>query len=234
MICPNCGAEIDEKTVVCPYCDFEIELNAKKEQKEYIADLKEKKKDLQNVPLRKAKKAEKKTNHIFKVFIILFIIITLISTVFVVVKSKNGLKKQNETLAKLEEYYNSYDFDSMKELLDKTENSYSATFEKYTISARLYTVSLWQIEDYEKVRKNSNEWYVAESLRYIFETLSDMKGYEDDGYKYGEEKAVEYFKELYYKCLNESYMLADDEIEEFLGSDDKDYEELAKKSLGRW
>ena len=50
MICSNCGAVIKDHELVCPYCGFENEKEAKKIQEDYIKDINEKKKELDKEP----------------------------------------------------------------------------------------------------------------------------------------------------------------------------------------
>ena len=39
MICKNCGAEIDDTLLLCPYCNTENEAVAEKEHKEEVNDI---------------------------------------------------------------------------------------------------------------------------------------------------------------------------------------------------
>ena len=237
MKCANCGAEINENELICPYCGYENEKVAIEEQANYLNELEKKKENLNYEPERKAKRAEKKTNYVFRNVLILVSIIGFIAFGVVYFTSSNSLNKQNKNIEKLEEYYQERDYESISNLMDKIEDSYVPAYKKYYITASLYNGSQWELsimeENYDYYNEGISRDSFDEEIEYVFKSLCEMKEYEDDGYKYEESDVVEYYRDLYYKSLEEVGMLSEEEIDDFVDNR-TDSKTIASIILERW
>lgn len=233
MYCKNCGAQIEDNVLQCPYCDFENEKVAQKEQDAHIEYYDNKTKKLKQLPDKIVNKTTKyllmAAGAVFVLFIIVLVVVFIVSSI----KSKTDLPMQEKHLKKLEEYYVSGQYDKLGEYLDE-KDLHGGSYQKYTVADNLYYFMELEInslkQNYEyAVKIDIDETYLASNLEEIFKNMIKIEGLRDDGFKYGEEAAAVYVENEYKNALKTYAFLTEEEIEAVtLDYIDYDYKELAR------
>lgn len=216
MICDNCGAEISESDLLCPYCGAENEKLAQKQQEDVLEEYQQKTKDLQHMPKKVINKTSKYILIGAAALIILFLIGLLISWLISGHVAENSLDKQSEQLDKLEAYYDEGNYTEMYKYLDKI-HEYGVTYEKYRRIGMLYDNMQWRIEAIEEKQEFIRDLDlevsdVATTMGYVLEPMVEIKTWAEDGFRYGEEEAALDALEQYKTALRKYMLLTDEEI----------------------
>jgi len=207
MKCNNCGASIDENLLLCPYCSFENEKIAEKQQEDYVAHYKYKIRELDDVPDKMVNRTNKYIIFVAIGISILFVIGLIIFFIVGNFNVSNKLKTREEHLEILGNYYADEEYSKISEYVE-TNELFGATYEKYCITSNIYS----RLND---IMEELNERYVSveNSLWHIFDELNELDELKGNNYKYDEERIVEYAIEQYSETLKNRFMLTDDEIE---------------------
>lgn len=242
MICKNCGAEISEDELLCPYCGTENLKVAQKEQQNYIEGYEKRKRALKKVPEKVVKKTTKGFFYVAGGIFGTVILLLIVSVAFSKITRADMLSKQEKELEKLEKYYVSGEYASMTAYLDKIDKR-GGSYEKYRRVAELYENMDWYIENLksnaEFAKKIDLDAVNVEIyLEWCFEELAEIREMEELEFPYEEKAGVLYIKEQYYKALKEYALLTEEEIDSAvkstdLNSSDNDYMELAEISIQR-
>lgn len=228
MICPNCSAEFDEKTIiVCPYCGYEYMPGAKKEHRKEINQLKEKTQDMRNRS-RKAEKAVKTSTSVLVKAALLFLIIFLVVVAVAVVQKmmdtpEKRLEAQKDKLSEFEAIYQTGDYAKLWEEVTDYPESYSPTYAKYYNVGKLYDDYIWA----DKWNYTQAYFYIALRDEYPLEELyADMSyslkvlatglKYRDAGYVYGEQYGVDKILGDMETSVKFYYCLSDEEFDTLL------------------
>ncbi len=240
MICKNCSAEIKDDVLLCPYCGTENAKVAQKEQQDYINSVQNKRKELKKIPQKVMKKTTKWL--IYGAGCVLGITILMLLVVMAFSKLTQGdmLAKQEKELAKLEEYYEAGDYESMSGYLKKVDGR-GGSYEKYRRVANLYDRMDWQlgaltsnIEYVQTIDLDATD--VEDDIERCIVVLAEIREMEELEFPYDEKTGVLYIKEQYVSALKEYALLTDEEIESAVSNFDEeenDYLELAEISIQR-
>lgn len=239
MKCYNCGAQIQEASLICPYCGAEQEELAKKEQQEILDDYQRKTEDLKHIPGRVVNKTSRYLVTGAAGLFLLFVLGVLISWLVSGWTAESALDRQNKQLEQLEEYYMAGDYETMASVLEDTDVR-GATFRKYELVAGFYDSMEWRIEAIKNERDFIEDLGleaedVAETLAYSIEELVQMKELEDNGFAYGEETGILFIRTCYMDVLQTYMLLTEEEILEAVSQyeDSTSCVELAEKALER-
>ena len=153
MICKNCGAEIDDTLLLCPYCNTENEAVAEAEHRDEVNFILDQAEELKARPERIAKKVEHKVSRIACYGVAGFVVLLL--AVFIVSRiiGDPSIKKMEKKIAKLESFYAAGDYSGMCECLDGMEDSFGEQFKKYRNVQRVYRWMHNQENSYELVKE---------------------------------------------------------------------------------
>lgn len=239
MICKSCGADIDDKELLCPYCGTENENVAKEEQEDYIESFERKKKDLVNIPKQRVNKTTKYVLLGVTGLFGLFLVGMLVSWIVAGIMPDHSLDKQKKQLAKLETYYDNGEYIEMYEYLEKIDE-YGGAYEKYYRIGNACDNMDWRLE----ALKNEQEFIkkldlktedVATTLSYTIEELVKVRSWEMAEYSYDEEQGATYIRKQYMNALKQYMLLTDEEIEAAVEqyTDSEDLTELAKLAIQR-
>ncbi|MBE5939607.1 MAG: hypothetical protein E7266_04330 [Lachnospiraceae bacterium] len=246
IICESCGGLYNKKAAICPYCGRENESVALKEQQDYIDSYNRKIKSVYRTEPKNAKQKVQKANKAIYIaavaLIAAFMLIIGASGLIVAtinLSEKFALQNQEKNLVKLENYYEKGDYEAIGKLLNKIEDSYGVTYEKYTTAydwydrLKFHTDIMKDNVEYEKYRSAED---FAEYFSWFFAELSDIEAHREKGFVYGEEEAAIYVKEQYYTNLKQYMLLTDEEIEQatMMYDSEADYKELAEKVKERF
>lgn len=243
MICKNCGAQIDENLLECPYCGTENKEVAKRQQEEYIDGYERKKEDLNKLPEIAARRATKKVPIVIAVIVVLFLAVFLCTWLFGRDSAGDTLEKQKEQIAKLEEYYQAGQYEEMYDYLNELEHSYSATYEKYRIVGSAYHNLKYDIESLKSFRSyvmfedDMRDMMVRDLksiLSSVFRDMAEIKKLEENDFVYGEGDVIQNVYEKYRSALSYYLLMPDVMIETAVieyDDMDTDYSELAKDIL---
>ena len=220
MKCTGCNAEIDEQTLICPYCGAENEELARRAQAEEIQYYKNKTSELKELPDRVVKASGKWILRIVVAALVVFIAAFILVRIINCNADKKSVDKLNNETATLEEYYKSGNYAEMSKYLDSLEYR-GATFEKYRRVARLYDSVDWRIDavknEYEYIcfadETDISTPMTAASFEYVITELVSIAAYEDEGYIYGEGQGCEYVKTIYYEYLSSLFGLSKTDID---------------------
>lgn len=246
ITCASCGARYDDKEKVCPYCGAENAAVSVKEQMDYLAAMEEKKNRLNDeVPRQKTKRALTKITKGGMVVAGLFVVFALLAAGASILAARQRRAFQQEALETLEGYYVRNDYDSMLEYMEKHDDLYSATYDKYDYLSEVYyyyqSGKEYLEEDLSFLEKNSNYtegWSenLGMDISYLFRALSILRDLEEDGYVYNEESGVLYLRDLILPVLRDTCMLTESEIQEGIERYEgfnTDYADYGEMVLGR-
>ena len=247
MICKNCGAEIDDTLLLCPYCNTENEAVAEKEHKEEVNDILDKAEELKARPEQIAKKVEHKVGRVACFGVVGFVVLLLAVFIISRIIGDPSIRKMEKKIAKLESYYAAGDYAGMCECLDGMEDTYGEKFQKYRSVQRVYRWLDNQENSYEIVKEYREKKSRGESQTQIArralgtsrDLLYEIEKAEDAGFRYGESEAMLSFREEIYRLMKEATDITEEEVERyFMNLPDKEEEwadlsELAKSLLTR-
>ena len=167
----------------------------------------------------------------------IFALLIIVIMAFSRITAGDSLVKQQEEIAKLEEYYQSGDYEKMCDYLESIEKR-GGSYEKYTRIYQLYVSVDWKIE----AVINSVEYsepdviYVEECLEWCLGELATIDKMESLDFPYGEREGALYIKERYMSALEEYLLLTEDEINTAVSDyseNGNDYMELAEIAVQR-
>ncbi len=225
MNCKNCGAQIEDNVLQCPYCNTENAYVAQKEQDAHIEYYDNKTKELKQLPDKIVNKTTKYllmiAGAVFALFIIAAVVVFIVSTI----KSKTDLPMQEKHLKKLEEYYAAGQYEEMGEYLDE-KDLYGGSYKKYTVADELYFDLNYKVD---ALKNNYDVTNLESNLKQVFKKLTDIEALRTDGFKYGEEQIALYVEGEYKNALKSYAFLTEEEIEAVLADYlNYNYSELAK------
>lgn len=141
MICQNCGAEYEESSLTCPYCQSENRKAALNEKNRKLSAYDKEaaaiKREMENFPKRTARKW---TFYLLWGIGALFAAGCLILAgvlIFGQISANSGYEKQKKQLQTLQEYCEAEDYAAMNDYISK-HDLYSSAFEKYTQICDIY------------------------------------------------------------------------------------------------
>lgn len=221
MICKSCGAEYEDKLLVCPYCGSENENRAREEQLDYIEEVKEKIEEVRSqAPVKAAKRASDMVVKIVGAMIGVFLVVALAVWAYSTFSANGALKKQTKQIEKLEAFYQAQEFEKMSEFIEK-EKLRGATFYKYIDIADLYDRVPYIMEEMDfcldKVQRyeleaNDVVWELMDGLY----QLKHIYDYEQEGFIYGNEDAAAAIREIYIEKMTKVFLLTEEEIDHCL------------------
>ncbi|MGN0375679.1 MAG: hypothetical protein ACI4EN_09295 [Butyrivibrio sp.] len=241
MKCTGCNAEIDEHTLICPYCGAENEELARHAQAEEIQYYKDKTRELKKLPDRVVKASTKWILRIAAALLAVFVIVFIVVKIINHNADRKSVDKLNNEIAVLEEYYQSGNYEKMSRYLDSLEYR-GASFEKYRRVAGLNDSVDWRTKavenEYEYIcctnEADISIQMVAVTLEYVVTELVCILSYEEEGYLYGEGQGCEDIKTIYYDCLNSLFGLSETDIDiavEKYGGNTESLYDLAQKAV---
>ena len=244
--CENCGAAFSSEEKVCPYCGAENVPVSVREQMDYLADLRQRKRELDTVvPQEKTKRLTGKVTRIGIWVGIALLIMIVLGSAFAVVRARNRRAYQKQAVETLERFYGSKDFAGMEQYLREHDELWSATYDKYNDLAEIYYYyrigSEYLQEDLEWVGMQSDigekeAEILKYDLNYLFRALSLLEELRSNDYVYNEQAGAEYLESLVKTVLKDNCMLTDEEIKEGIErytDFDTDYTDLGLIALGR-
>lgn len=220
MRCKNCGGIISDTVIICPFCGWENEILAGRQQEREITRITEKTRDFSEKPKNAARQASFMMYRVIAAVLILFVLATV--TVYCgnqlrSLQSKDEYRHQQEALRELEALYVAGDFEAIDKMLRSNSDYSSATYSKYSTMSRLYSEISWY-EGYSESSSNHIASYPEDAgdLDSVFQTLFGLLGeceqMKDKGYVYGEEELVADISLRTKVVLQKYYLLTDAEI----------------------
>lgn len=217
MLCKNCGAEIAEDILLCPYCGAENEEVAEREHEEEIEDILDRAAQLETRPEEIAGRMKSRVNKI-ALYAVVGLLVVLLG-VFIVTRmigdqSANKMKKELNTL---EKYYEARDFDEMKAYFNSLENTLGERYKKYRNVLSHYDRFVHQKEYLEEVKYRLAKGNMSAGLMEVY--LDGVQGAlykiweaEQEGFRYGEGDGIQYMKEELQHVLMETVGITEAEI----------------------
>lgn len=217
MLCKNCGAEIAEDILLCPYCGAENEEVAEREHKEEIEDILDRAAQLETRPEEIAGKMKARMNKI-ALYAVIGLLVVLFA-VFVVTRligdqSANKMKKELNTL---EKYYDAREFGKMKTYFNSLENTLGERYKKYRNVISHYERSERQKEYLEEAKKRLAKGNMGAELMEVYldgvqSTFYKFWEAEQEGFRYDEGDGIQYMKEELQHVLMETVGITEAEI----------------------
>ena len=239
MKCKNCGAEIDDTLLLCPYCNTENEAVAAEEHRDEVNFILDQAEELKTRPEQIAKKVDHKLGRMACYGVVGFVVLLL--AVFIVSRiiGDPSIKKMEKKVARLEGFYASGDYAGMCECLDGMEDAYGEQFKKYRNVQRIYRWMDHQENSYELVKEyrgkesvdSSAEFFMGRAFGTSQELLYQIEQAEKEGFRYGESEAMLYFREEIYRMMKEATDITEEEIEKYfrnLPEDEEAWPDLAE------
>ncbi len=182
IICPNCGAEIENDITKCPYCGYINEEGAKKK---FDSDLKEIRNDIEESKKKPRKALVKGIVSGTKIILITIGIILIIALLLFLELLREMQDKPKELFLSSEEkaYASAYKEVAGKELTEAYEEGdivrLAAVFDKaYSVDR----VNLWGEDHYEAGRAASNYFKLMQALPLLDDGSPDKKKAEEITY----------------------------------------------------
>lgn len=239
MQCPNCGAEISKEELHCPYCLWENPNIAKKSQRKIVDLIYQKTADLIHLPEKSVRKISRWLLIIAGIALAAYLAVLAFTGISTVISNENSYQRQQENLEKLEKYYQAGDYETMLDFLNKLEDGYRVTYEKYDIIGRL-SRGIFEVEallnnDFEYELRSTSADAFAWYIYWLEKDINKIKKLEENGFVYGEGEQALQLKNKALLILRQSLCMTDDEIEAAAQwkEDDEQMLELAGKCLTR-
>ncbi|MBQ2770821.1 MAG: zinc ribbon domain-containing protein [Clostridia bacterium] len=219
MQCQNCGAPMEETALLCPYCGFENEAEALRQQEADLSGIYGKIAALFHLPQRAAKKAVRWIVTLGIGLLLLFLLLLLFVFGGSRLVTGTALSRQNARLEKLEALYSAGDYGAMCALLDKTERAYADTYGKYTSVGEVFS----RLEDLKESSQESARFVAGypegyDLLRYELEwgleLLALCRTQEEAGFVYGQGPEIKALEQQVMALLQDTLLLTEEEIAE--------------------
>lgn len=240
MICNNCGAEYDGNLNACPYCGFENSELVKADFEKNKEKLYEENRNMEKLPSKISKKASRVLIKSALVFIVLFITVLLICSVYFHIVHKNKKNSEVENTEHFEQLLADRDYETLSLEVSDLPFDY-LSYDKY----REIMYAYWDyqslvcsVDSYYKFKDAVSEQLVSElrinimkdlhnTFANIDECINDSELLNNDDYlldikKMSEDLFLSVFPES--EELVDEIMNIDDSIE-----DDKLFENLDQK-----
>ncbi|MBQ8798786.1 MAG: hypothetical protein IJZ55_04385 [Lachnospiraceae bacterium] len=222
MICKNCGAEIDDTLLLCPYCNTENEAMALKEHKGEISLILEQAEEFKTRPERIAKKVNYKVSRIAFFATAGFLVLLLVVFAASRLVGDRSVTRMEKKLAKLERYYAAGDYEGMGDYLDKLDDTYGERYKKYKNVWGLYHWLDSQEGSYDYVKEYiDTEYMKAEDLVSVLERSQDLLFQiweaEEAGFRYDESEGMLYIRNEIWRMMKEATGITDEEIVAYFG-----------------
>lgn len=222
MICKNCGGAFDKDELLCPYCGCENYEQAVDEQQDYIEDYRDKTNALKKEPKRIARFSGKVILMVFVgIFAMFVIILFAASAIRGLSDSDKNLDKHKEDIEILEEYYNQKAYQELYDYMDKMDNRYSDSYEKYYIIYRMYDDYIFVEEQAAESAQLHSEYQFEDDgeifIYYVYlccDNINRIIELRENGYVYGEEEVVEDFEQKFKDVMTNHLKMTDEEINE--------------------
>lgn len=220
MICKNCGADIDDTILLCPYCNTENEAVAAEEHRDEVNFILDRAEELKTRPEKIAKKVEHKVSRFACYGVVGFVVLLLAVFIISRIIGDPSVKKMEKKVSKLESFYATGDYAGMCECLDGMEDTYGEKFKKYRNVQSVYRWMGNQKNSYELIKeyrekksKGSSQTDITRrALGTSRDLLHEIEQAETAGFRYGESEAMLYFREEIYRMMKEDAGITEEEI----------------------
>ena len=219
MICSSCGAEYEDEQLKCPFCNAENEVEAFIRHVDKVNNYKKEEARLWRLPGM----ARAKTGRILLLLLICFLLGILLASVIGIQVAKQRDKKEYEknekALSVLEQLYLEGDYDKIEAYINENR-SYSSLLKKYNEVA-IVNRSYRETKNIDSVIKDAIQMdYYEGNFSYcignLFGMLESCDYYLKDDYDYGNDEAMNYYKEQATLLLKNKFAFTDEEILKFL------------------
>lgn len=217
--CRNCGAEYDNNEDRCPYCGADNHAFSVKKHEGRVKRLNNERFFWKNLPEWAAGKGRKLTVYFFIALVIISIVGAGITYSVSVIKQKQEYRIKRESAKELEALYKEADYQGIYEYMDGFEYRYSSEFDKYYIVYRLQqyveyalNVSTDNDEGYRRWIIENNKKDAFYDISYMVDIFYECMESEDNLYMYGEEAAIEYYRDYAYSYIYDAYGIDKEEV----------------------
>ena len=174
IICPNCGAKIENDITKCPYCGYINKEGAEKKYKEDLDEIRENIEETKKEPAKALAKGVKKGT---KVILVTVLAILFLAALFVIELAREMKDRPKEFLSAEEQVYASaYKEEVSKQIGEAYDNNdiqkMAEIFDKaYSVDR----VNLWGIPHYETAQASSNYYKLKELIPSLDKEKTDKK-----------------------------------------------------------
>lgn len=241
MTCSNCGAELPENALLCPYCGYENEAVAEEKHRQEISGIYAKIAALLHIPERVAARAKRILLCAVLIIVAVVAVAFLAAFLYSKLAPEAALRRQDAALEKLEQLWQNGEYDALPAALAQTERLYGGAYEKYrTVGALFETLGNEEESCAETAEFVAGFPEGADLLNYdlknLFSLLRECSALSEAGFVYGEQDAVAELERRAHALLTETLLLTEDEIAEGIALDAKeetDYQALAELAAAR-
>lgn len=241
MICKNCGAEYEDSLVSCPFCGAENVEESYRRQASYVNSLKKKSAFMEKLPEWIVRCLGKVMKHTAILAVGIFLVVLLLAFVGTKIYSSTAIWRMERNVAKLEKIYQSGDYEQLKEVYWDMEDTYGGSYEKYARTVDVYWQTDWVMYNMEKLSDKYVQYISVEEVEDMLEdlvsVLHEIDELEEDGFPYGEEKAMLEFRNILEEGRKEHLPLDEDEFqavyEKYVEDGENNYTEEAALILKR-
>ena len=245
LICDNCGAEFSDSMEACPFCGSENIRVSIRDHLDYLEEVGERTEDLADLPAQRSKKVNRGIGKVAVAALVLIAAVLILVAVTTSTRVSHSKERQDQMLAELEELYVSSDYEGIGEYLNRHDDTWTATFDKYSRLSEIYRDlstgkdMLENDSEYIKTYQGEEDVLISNvtyGIFYSFRGLALLKEMEEDGYVYDEQQGAEYLREIGIENLRKYARLTDEEIirgTELYVDYNTDYTEYAKLMIER-
>ncbi|MCR5716847.1 MAG: zinc ribbon domain-containing protein [Lachnospiraceae bacterium] len=250
-ICENCGAQLADDVIVCPYCAFEVIALAEKEHQQNIRSLQNEAQKLRWQNHDRKKRAERVESagttllkHIGRLLPILIPILLAATAISTFLYSKYSVDERQKDLVQLETYYEARDYKAMEDYLDNhVQAPYGGTWRVYQdlVNCAVFSEYWLPCADtaltyYREYDANTAAPLISSQLCFLFTQLSNVITSRQDNLRYQKDAGFAEIEQAYRDALTGKLLLTDEEIDQTLAAgyqDAEDYLELTKLVMSR-
>jgi hypothetical protein len=244
MICPSCGAEYDDSSLMCPYCHSENSSAAREEKQRllesYDKEADEIRREADNYPKQAAKKITRYLLAGLAAVLVLGLLVTVLYLCFGRRQVNADYRQEKVNLEKLEELYGAGSYEDLTAYI-KDHDIWGRTYDKYLQVADLcggcesmqsYEAEVREIFENSYLQQENKEslaeYWIECFLGQAYQIAADTEEYTQDSNLLGNEQILKTYYGTMLTLL-EPYGVSGEDLQEIGEKGDDTWNEVLER-----
>lgn len=238
-ICENCGGAYQEDLELCPYCGAQSEEAAEKYYQGQMNELRKQRKRIEKLPHFLQKKATRRLFFAAILLLLCFVAGFAISRGVQKEETARQKAKEQQNIARMEEFLAQSDFKGLHEFYATLPYSY-VVYDKYREISNMYypyDFMMDNIKGWEDAKEYDwdESYYIEQAIKWLREMCKQADEMCFDKKLMGNETYIARIKDMGMENFKEAFGVSEELLEEILGaealSEEEEDEEALRKQL---